>query len=155
MANQLTRSQQQPSNSYLTLRDAMDRLLADSFVWPRSFFGAELSTAGFNRMPLDVYETPDEVVVKAAIPGARSEDLNLEFQGDRLIIDAKIPEEKIENATWHYRELQSGSYHAEVTLPEAVNADKAQANLENGYLTITLPKAEEVKPKKIQVKMNK
>ncbi len=149
MDNQLTRTQ--PSNSYLTLRDAMDRLLADSFVWPRGFFGGDLSTAAMNRMPLDVYETADEVVVKAALPGARTEDVNLEFQGDRLIVDAKIPEEKKENVTWHYRELQSGSYHAEVTLPEAINADKAQATLENGFLIITLPKAEEVRPKKIQV----
>ncbi|MGE5138747.1 MAG: Hsp20/alpha crystallin family protein [Rudaea sp.] len=149
MANQVSRYQ--PIDSALTLRDAMDRLFEDSFIWPRAFRTMrEYNGAG--TLALDMYENQDEVVVNALVPGVRSEDLNIQVQDNRLIIDAKNLPQKVENVVWHLHELPYGEYHREVSLPTMVNADKIEATLNNGYLTLHLPKAEAVKPRKIQIK---
>ncbi len=153
MANEVTRWQRQ-GNSALSLRDAMDRLFEDSFVWPRWFMNPETLAGALGNMPLDVYETPDELVVKMALPGARTEDVNIQFNDGRLIVDANIPAPKLENVTWHYRELMYGQYHREISLPMRVNADKVDATLHDGLLVLHIPKADEVKPKKIQIKAN-
>jgi HSP20 family protein len=86
------------------------------------------------------------------VPGVKSDDVNLQFQDGRLIIDVTIPAPKLENVIWHCRELGHGQYHREISLPFAINTDKVEATLANGYLTLRLPKADEVKPKKIQIK---
>ena len=150
MANQITRWD--PFNSAVSLSEAMDRLFEQSFVWPRLRLSRDTLGNAFNMLPIDMYETSDEVVVHAALPGVKPQDLNVQFEDGRLIIDAKLESPAIENATVHYREMLSGQYHREITLPVAIDSDKAEATLENGYLTLRLPKAEEVKPKKIQVK---
>jgi HSP20 family protein len=108
--------------------------------------------AGYNSLPMDVYETPEEVVVNMIVPGVKTEDVNLQFNDGRVIVDVNIPAPKLENVTWHYRELGYGQYHREISLPFPINNDKVEAVLQNGYLTLHLPKAEEIKPKKIQIK---
>ena len=133
---------------YVSLRDAMNRLFEDSFISPRWFS----DTSTFGAQGLDVYETGDDIVVKAALPGIKPEDLNIQVQGDQLIIDAKMPEQKVENATYHYKGMFSGEYHRVLTLPVSIDTNKVDATCENGVVTIRLPKAEEVKPKKIQIK---
>ncbi len=149
MADQITRWE--PLSSALSLRDAMDRLFEESFVWPRTFVNRDVASR-YNMLPMDAYETPDEVVVNMVVPGVKTEDVNLQFQDGRLIVDVNIPQPKLENVTWHYRELGYGQYHREITLPFPINTEKVEATLANGYLTLHLPKAEEVKPKKIQIK---
>lgn len=149
MADQITRWE--PFGTALTLRDAMDRLFEDSFVSPRTIFNRDVANR-YNTLPMDVYETPDEVVVNMVVPGLKSEDINLQFQDGRLLIDVTIPAPQVENVVWHYRELGYGQYHREIALPFQVNTDKVDAVLQNGYLSLHLPKADEVKPKKIQIK---
>ncbi len=149
MANQVSRWQ--PVDNVLSLRDAMDRLFEDSFIWPRGFRTMR-SFDGAGALALDMYENQDEIVVNALVPGVRSEDLSIQVQDNRLILDAKNPAPKIENVVWHLHELPYGEYHREVSLPTLVNADKIEATLNNGYLTLHLPKAEAVKPHKIQIK---
>jgi len=148
--NQVVRLE--PFNSALSLRDAMDRLFEESFVWPRWGFEPDRANGALGNLPISVYETPDEVVVNAIVPGVKSEDVNLQFQDGRLSIDVTIPALQVENVVWHYRELAYGQYHREMTLPALVNTDKVEATLQNGILTLHLPKAEEIKPKKIQIK---
>jgi len=148
MANEVTRWD--PFREALSLRDAMDRLFEESFVAPRWMYTPDTFNR-VNALPINMYETPDEVVVTAVLPGLKTQDVSLQFQNGRLVIDAQIPAPQVENATWHYRELGFGQYHREITLPIAVNTDKIEATLENGFLTLHLPKAEEVKPKKIQI----
>lgn len=149
MANQLTRWD--PFETGLRLRDAMDRLFEDAFIWPSRFFRDTLTSA-YGTLPIDMYETKDEIVVKAALPGVKSDNIDVQFNDGCLVIEVNIPEPKTENVTYHYRELGYGRIHREVTLPVPVKTDKAEAVLENGYLTLHLPKTEEVKPKKIQIK---
>ncbi len=149
MAYQITRWD--PFQDVVTLRDAMDRLFEESFISPRLFTTRD-TTGAVAALPLEVYETADEIVVRALVPGVKDENLNIQFHDGRLILDATVPENKVENATYHYREIWSGQYHREISLPVPVNTDKIDAVMDNGVLTLRVPKAEEIKPKKIQVK---
>jgi HSP20 family protein len=100
-----------------------------------------------------MYQTSDDVVVKAIVPGFRPDQVQINVTGDVLTIrgEAQQEEEKKERA-WHIREHRFGSFERSVALPVPVVSDQAGAEFENGVLTITLPKAEEVKPKTITIK---
>jgi HSP20 family protein len=132
----------------MTLREAMDRLFDDAFTRPIS-----LRDGGWASPAIDMYQTDDEVVVKAALPGFNADDVQINVTGEVLTIRGELmhEEEKKEKA-WHIREQRWGSFERSVALPTDVVADKANADFSNGILTITLPKAEEVKPKTITVK---
>ncbi len=142
-----------PFTGVVTLRDAMDRLFEESFISPRMFTSRDTTGNAQSALPLDMYETEDEIIVRALVPGIKNENLNIQFHDGRLVLDAQMPETKVENAVYHYRELWAGQYHREIALPVPVNTDKIEAVLENGVLTLRVPKAEEIKPKKIQVKV--
>ena len=138
----------EPVREMMTLREAMDRLFDDAFTRPIS-----LRDGGWSAPAIDMYQTDDEVVVKAALPGFNANEVQINITGDVLTIrgERKHEEEKKEKA-WHIREQRWGSFERSVALPTAVKSDKASADFENGILTITLPKAEEVKPRTITVK---
>jgi HSP20 family protein len=132
----------------MTLREAMDRLFDDAFTRPIS-----LRDGGWTSPAVDMYQTDDEVVVRAALPGFKADEVQINVTGDVLTLrgETKHEEEKKDKA-WHIREHRWGSFERSIALPTEVTADKAVADFENGILTITLPKAEEVKPKTISVK---
>lgn len=139
----------EPFRDLMTLREAMNRLFEESFVRPTSFF-APLAEG---TLAVDMYETPDEVVVKAAVPGIKPQDLNISVTGDVLTIKGETKqEEKVDKANYIYQERRYGTFARSITLPTSVNADKAEAIFEHGVLTLKLPKVEEVKPKVITVK---
>jgi HSP20 family protein len=100
-----------------------------------------------------MYQTDNDVVVKAALPGFKADDVQINVTGEVLTIrgEMKYEEEQKEKA-WHIREHRWGSFERSIALPTDVVSEKAQADFDNGILTITLPKAEEVKPKTITVK---
>jgi HSP20 family protein len=102
---------------------------------------------------IDMYQTDNEVVVKASIPGIKAEEVQINITGDVLTLkgEAKYEDERNDRA-WHIREQRFGSFERSVALPTAVKTDKAEAVFENGILTITLPKADEVKPRTINIK---
>ncbi len=139
-----------PFREALSLRDAMDRLFEDSFVRPH--VTRDTARGAVSILPIDMYETADEVIVDAVVLGVKNEDLKVQFADGRLIIEANLPAPKVENATVHYREMTYGQYYREIGLPMDVQADKVEATLHDGILTLRIPKAEEIKPKKIQVK---
>jgi HSP20 family protein len=138
----------EPVREMMTLREAMDRLFDDAFTRP-----INLRDGGWSAPAIDMYQTDDEVVVKAALPGFSVDDVQINVTGEVLTIrgETKHEDEKKEKA-WHIREQRWGSFERSVALPTDVVADKANADFANGILTITLPKAEEVKPKTINVK---
>ncbi len=100
----------------------------------------------------DMHEEKDQLVVKTELPGIDKKDLDISLEGDRLTIKAEKKEEIKEEATHHIRERYYGRYFRSVTLPYPVKEDSISATFDNGVLELRLPKAEEVKAKKIEVK---
>jgi len=139
----------EPAREMMTLREAMDRLFDDAFTRPLSMRdGWFMSTPA-----VDMYQTENEVVVKASIPGMKAEDVQINITGDVLTLKGEVQNEEERNdKAWHIREQRFGSFERSVALPTAVKTDKAEAVFENGILTVTLPKADEVKPKTINIK---
>ena len=139
-----------PFRDVLSLRDAMDRLFQESFVRPNGW------TMPAN-VPVDVHETEQGYVVEASLPGWKPEDVNITFQDGALTISGQHNEPSEPQAqngngkNWHLRERKFASFSRSFTFPSAVDADKAQADYENGVLTLTLPKAESAKPRQIKI----
>ena len=140
----------EPIRDLVSLREAMDRLFEDSLVRPQPDWATPTGPGAF---AVDVYETEDAVVVKSAIPGVKPEDIDISLTGDTLTIKGETKsEEKVEEENYVRREMRYGSFVRTLSIPTSVVVDKADAEFENGVLTLTLPKAEEVKPKAIQIK---
>ncbi len=140
----------EPFRDVLTLRDAMDRLFEESFVRPRAGW---LGAPGLGRLDLDIYETKDDLVVKAAVPGVRPEDVDITVTGDTLTIKGETKEEtETKKGNYYRKERRYGQFARSVSLPVAVKSDKAEARFKDGVLTLTLPKAEEAKPRVIKIK---
>ena len=144
-------------SDFVLLRDAMNQLLQDSFVpsgGARSGWNNG-SRATARPMPLDVYATPEEAIVIAALPGLNPEQLEITHTQNTLTLSGSVPSavdsEQGKNATWYAHELWSGQFQRTVTLPFEVDASKAEASFEQGIVRITLPKAEWTKPHKIAI----
>jgi HSP20 family protein len=139
-----------PLSDMVTLRSAMDRLFDDSLVSPltlRAFNGEVAGPA------VDVHETADDIVVTAALPGLKADDVDITLTGQSLAIRGEFKEdEKVERGQYLYRERRFGTFQRQLQLPVRVQSEAATANFEDGLLTLWIPKAEEVKPRQIQVK---
>ena len=141
----------EPAREMMTLREAMDRLFDDAFTRPLAFNGGGAATPA-----IDMYQTNDDVVVKAAIPGFKAEDVEINITGDVLTMHGEMrQEDETQEKSWQMREHRWGAFERSVVLPTQVVTDKARAEFEDGILTITLPKAEESRPKTITVKPKK
>ena len=139
----------EPAREMMTLREAMDRLFDDAFTRPLSVRdGWTMASPA-----IDMYQTDNEVVVKASIPSLKAEDVQINVSGDVLTLKGEVKqEEERQDKAWHIREHRFGSFERSIALPTDVKSDKAEAIFENGILTITLPKADEVKPRTINIK---
>ncbi|MDD4635713.1 MAG: Hsp20/alpha crystallin family protein [Dehalococcoidales bacterium] len=138
----------EPFRDMMTLRQAMDRLFEDSFVRPASFGSLSVPDVA-----IEMKETDSDIVIKAELPGVMPNDVDVSIAEGVLTVKGEHKEEKEEKETNYYRrELKYGSFSRSVNLPAVVNADQAEAVFENGILTLTLPKAEEAKPRQIKVK---
>jgi len=105
------------------------------------------------RLPLDVFQTEDEVVIKATAPGIKPEDLSVSITGDTVSIKGEIKEEmEEEEGAFILRERRTGSFSRTISLPTLVDSEKAEASFKDGVLKLKLPKAEQVKPKQITIK---
>jgi len=142
-----------PSLSYPILRDEMDRLFDVAFpalssLQHNGFFGDWQG-----EFPVDLYQDKDSFTVRAELPGFRKEDLNVEVADGILTItghqksETKSNKEDKETAT----ATQERRVSRAISLPENLAVDKIHAAYENGILTVTLPKREEVKPKQIAI----
>jgi HSP20 family protein len=143
----------EPFREMMSLRDAMDRLFEDSFVRPSRFWPDQM---GRGELPIDMYQTANDVVVKASLPGVKPEEVNITITGDTLTIKGEHKEEQeVKQEDYFRKERYYGAFSRSLILPVQVQSDKAEATFENGILTLTLPKAEEVKPKQIKIKARK
>jgi len=143
-------SRWEPYRELATMRHMLDRFFDDDFarfpaLWERQ--------PGSMSLALDVAEQEDAFIVKASIPGVPVDDVEITLTDNVLTIKGEMKEDKeVKEANYHLRERRFGSFLRSVTLPTTVDADKIEAINENGVLTLKLPKAEAVKPKKIEVK---
>lgn len=117
------------------LREAMERL-ADGPLAPA----------------LDLYVTARSVVARVALPGPKPEDVNVTIDGGLVTISGSVNEEH-GDAGYVHKELTHGSFSRSFWLPTAIEADAASASFKDGLLTLTLPKSDEVEPKRVQVKV--
>lgn len=137
----------EPVREMMTLREAMDRLFDDAFTRPLSMSGGSIVPA------VDLYQDDDNVVVKAVLPGLKADDVQLSITADVLTLRGEFKQNtEQKEKTYHIREQRFGSFERAIMLPTDVEADKAKADFENGVLTVTLPKAETVKPRTISIK---
>lgn len=116
-----------------------------------------LSTMMATQLDVDMYETPSEITIKAKAPGYSEENVSITTEDNVLTIEGKITQENEDNSDkkYHLKEIKSESFVRSIPLPTRVDAEKAEASFENGVITITLPKMEEVKPKTISIKTSK
>ena len=152
MSNEVVRWE--PFTEMMSLRDAVNHLFEDSFIrpgaWPMPLEAAVLS------IPTDMIETKDSVIVKMSAPGTRPEDIDISVVGDTLTIKGETKsEEQSEEGSYIRKERRFGAFQRTLSLPASVASDRARAEFENGVLTLTLPKAEEAKPKSIKVTMKR
>jgi len=125
------------------------------------FFGRPFLPAIWRRFPaeemewspaIDVTEEENKFLVKVELPGIKEEDVDVSVAGDMLTISGeKQKESETKKKGYYYRESSYGSFSRSVTMPSSVNAGKIEASYDKGVLEITLPKAPEVKTKKIKV----
>jgi len=105
------------------------------------------------QLSIDVYQTPDTIVIKSTIAGVKPEDIDISINNDLLTIRGRREMmEKIRDENYLYRECYWGSFSRSIILPVEVEADKIDAFLENGVLTVVLPKAKSAKQISIKVK---
>jgi HSP20 family protein len=140
----------QPKNERVSLLDAMDRLFQDSFLGPRWGWIAPVRAAN---LAINMYETKNELVVRAALPGVKPEEVEVTITGNTLTISGESKEEnEVKDKDYLRKERRSSSFTRSVTLPDGLKADQAEASFDNGVLTLKVPKSEQAKPKTIQVK---
>ncbi len=104
-----------------------------------------------NQPAINVWEQDDALKVEMELPGVKGEQLDISVAGGELSVKVNAPDDAQEGVTYHRRERPVGSFSRIVRLPIEVNADRVEADLRDGVLTITLPKAESAKPRKINV----
>ena len=140
-----------PWGDMVSLRDAMDRLLSESFIRPRGEGGG----GAVGSLAVDVREAGDTFVVSAPVPGIAPDDIEVTVLGDTIRIRGERREERQEGGEgqrWLMREQHFGSFERMVRLPAPVKADAANAEFKDGILTITLPKTEEAKERRIPIR---
>ena len=139
-----------PFGEMVTLRSAMDRLFEDSFVSPGSW--RTIANGDGITPAIDVHETADEIVVTAALPGMKAEDLEITMTGQNLTLRGELKaDDTIKRDQYLYRERRFGSFSRSIQLPVRVQGEKADASFTDGILSLRVPKAEEVKPRQIRI----
>ena len=107
-------------------------------------------------LPLDIFQTEDNVTVKASVPGIKPEDVEVTVEGNTLTLRGETKaEEETKEENLLLQERRYGSFCRSVTLPTGLDTGKAEASYENGVLTLSIPKRGETKPKSIKVKVAK
>ncbi len=140
-----------PVQEMLSLRNVVDRLF-DSGLGQMENSTRPLAWG----LPLDVVETDEAFIVKASIPGINPDQVEVTFTDNVLTLKGEVKaEQEARETRYHLRERRFGSFARSITLGARIDGDKIQAEYEHGVLTLTLPKAEELKPRRITVNPGK
>lgn len=138
-----------PLGELVSLRQAMDRLFEDSVVRPRTW---GVAGDGAASLPLDIASTTDALIVEAALPGVRPDDVEITVEDGTLTIRAESREEhQVTEGETLVSEIRRGSVSRAIALPSGLEPDKATASFEHGLLRLSIPRAEAVKPRQIRI----
>jgi HSP20 family protein len=143
----------EPLRDLLTTQREFDRLFREAFT---PFFGeGELSTRTW-APPVDIYETDNDIVVKAELPGIEPKDVEVKVEDNTLYLKGERKFEKeTKEDNYHRVERSYGAFARSFSLPSSINTEKVKAEYKDGLLTLTLPKREEAKPKTIKIDVSK
>ena len=141
-----------PYGEMRAFRRAMHHVLDEPYVrsmgW-RMFNGEVLAPA------VDIHQTDDDIVVTAALPGAKPEDIEITITGQTVVISGEFKaDERIERDQYLYRERRHGTFSRQLQLPVHVQGDRAAATFNQGVLELRIPKAEEVKPRQVAIRVS-
>ena len=104
---------------------------------------------------VDIFETPEAIVLKAELPGITAQDISVEVKDNILTLKGeKRLEKETKEENYHRMERSYGSFQRAFTLPGTVQQEKAKAKFKDGILEISLPKADEARPRQIKVEMS-
>lgn len=139
-----------PTRDLVGIRDEMNRLFDSFFTgWPerrKDLLASEWAPS------IDVAETDEEIVVTAELPGVKQDEVDITITDDVLTLKGEKKEEKeVKEKNYHRVERSYGSFQRSISLPTGVKSDEAKAAYKDGVLHITVPKAEEAKPKQIKI----
>ena len=141
-----------PFRDMLSLREAMNQLLEQSFIHPGTA-GSTEARGGPQGLALDIAERGDAYEVKASLPGVRPEDIQVTVRGDTLTIRAETrAEEGRREGNYLLRERRGGVLQRAISLPTPIAAEAVQADYEDGVLTLRLPKSRAGQPRRIEVR---
>jgi HSP20 family protein len=143
----------EPFRDLMTAQRDLDRLFRETFS---PLFGeTELSTRSW-APPVDIYETDNDIVLKAELPGVDPKDVEVRVEDNYLYLKGERKFEKeVKEQNYHRVERSYGSFARSFSLPNSINADKVKAEFKDGLLTLTMPKREEAKPKTIKIDVSK
>jgi HSP20 family protein len=140
-----------PYREMVSLRDALDRLFERSLTQPFRDWPERVESG--RSISVDMYESDGNLVVNAELPGLKPEDVDISLSDNRLTIKGEFQtEDEGERGNVYYQERRYGKFERSFALPTGIDTDAIDAEFEDGVLTVTLPKPEEAKPKKIPVK---
>ena len=139
-----------PFHGLVSLQERMNRLFEQTL--DRSRGEREGMVAATWAPAVDIYETPDSIVLQAELPGLSKEDIDIQVRDSVLILKGERRSEKeVKEGNYLRVERAYGGFQRAFTLPAAVQADKIRAVFKDGVLDVSIPKAEEAKPKQIKI----
>src|SRR3989339_6 len=136
--------------NFLKKFSGLEKKIKNATISKRS---SQIESFEDGQLSIDVFQTPDKLIVKSTIAGVKPEDIDISINNDMLTIRGKRDMyEEIKDEDYLYKECYWGSFSRSIILPVEVEADKIEAFLENGVLTVTLPKAKNAKQISIKVR---
>ncbi len=138
-----------PFRDLVTLRERMNRLFEDAFTSR----GEEKDLVASSWSPsVDIYETENEIVLTAEVPGVDEKNIEIKLEDNTLSLKGdRNFEKETKEENYHRIERAYGSFYRSFTLPRNIDQDNIKAESENGILRITMPKKPELKPKKVKI----
>ena len=136
-----------PLRDMITMRQAVDRMLDDTFAR-----GSETRGTGAWLLPMDAYITEEAIVIRADVPGIQPEELEITLEGDTLAIRGEIRREEDSQRKYVLLERPIGKFERTLNINTPIDHEQVEASFKDGVLTLTLPKADAVKPRQITVK---
>lgn len=134
-----------PFRDITSLRDEMNRLFSRTV-------GDGVSSGSAWTPAVDIFDTDEAIVLKAELPGLAVEDIDIEIDDNVLTLKGERRfQETVDEGRFYRLERAYGHFQRSVTLPQGVKADQISADFDTGVLTVRVPKADEVKPRKIAI----